>query len=549
MYCKKRLACILALTLVLWVCAGLTVSATDLSGIDGFVTALEGNSSYFTTQQQTTTSYNGKTYTRVDDNETFPGLVFSDGWDLESGNANDYKATQHGAPKSNTATVTFTAKCTELNLGVRCGPGAGAFQAYLDGVYLGTFHCLRESGVAGQVVAFQSGVLTPDTHTLEIRAYYNLSTLTAHQNNGNFTTMIDFFDYIPVTTTPAEDWTDAYQALPALGQQATYAYGKELEVLETAYAALSEEDRAAVAEDYATLANLQAAYTALAAETGILVDDADTDAAGNSVIVYGQTGNTPSWVTGTDANKIYDYNSTYTFNNWNTADAAALTFSGTNVKIAVRKGPGAGVAKVVLLDEEGNTLDTQEINTYADTRTPQQVIYDASDLTPGIYTVELYYVSTQTVMLDYMLYTPLPTSAETPVAILCNSSIAASNETDPAKSDLTWNMELVDQLADDLFATFNETYTVVDYGVIVTATEAAMDSYGRQLAENQNTAAKVDGQAYKTSFGSTAYSHFAYRRTGVKAGATRYTLFYLTYADADGTTYTVLSDANQQLAQ
>ncbi len=135
-----------------------------------------------------------------------------------------------------------------------------------------------------------------------------------------------------------------------------------------------------------------------------------------------------------------------------------------------------------------------------------------------------------------------------PIAYDCISAGAALSE-GADQYDITWNMELLDQLADDQFVTFNEAYAVVDYGVIVTAAEDAMDAYGKLLAESEDTAAKVDGQAYKTSFGQTAYSHFAYRRTGVKAGVTRCTQFYLTYADADGNTYTVLSGVNQQLAQ
>ncbi len=136
-----------------------------------------------------------------------------------------------------------------------------------------------------------------------------------------------------------------------------------------------------------------------------------------------------------------------------------------------------------------------------------------------------------------------------PIAYACNSAGAALSDGAADQYDITWNMELLDQLAGDQFATFNGTYTVVDYGVIVTAAEDAMDTYGKLLAESEDTAAKVDGKAYKTSFGQTAYSHFAYRRTNVKAGATRCTQFYLTYADADGNTYTVLSGVNQQLAQ
>ncbi len=131
------------------------------------------------------------------------------------------------------------------------------------------------------------------------------------------------------------------------------------------------------------------------------------------------------------------------------------------------------------------------------------------------------------------------------IAYNIKSSSAAVN-TDAY--DLTWNTEVLDGYLDS-FETFNATYTIVDHGVIVTATEADMNASAVTLAENSDSAAAIAGKAYKESFGSTVYSNFSYRRTGVKSGATRYVCFYLTYADTDGNETTILSSVSSVAAQ
>ena len=84
----------------------------------------------------------------------------------------------------------------------------------------------------------------------------------------------------------------------------------------------------------------------------------------------------------------------------------------------------------------------------------------------------------------------------------------------------------------------NSKYDVVDYGVIVTATPEDMTNAGIPLIGEEETS--VERKAYQTSFGTTAFSYYAYRRTGVAPGRSRYAVFYLTYQDAEQE-YTVLS--------
>ncbi len=129
------------------------------------------------------------------------------------------------------------------------------------------------------------------------------------------------------------------------------------------------------------------------------------------------------------------------------------------------------------------------------------------------------------------------------VSIVSGNAVASGD-----MFDLTWNVNLTNQF-DDAFRTFNEKYTVVDHGVIVTATEEAMERYGRLLAESEKLDNQVAGQAYKTSFGTTAFNHYSYRRTNVAAGRQRYAMFYVTYAEEGGATFTVLSSAASLQAQ
>ncbi len=118
--------------------------------------------------------------------------------------------------------------------------------------------------------------------------------------------------------------------------------------------------------------------------------------------------------------------------------------------------------------------------------------------------------------------------------------------------DLTWNVQLRDGFQDS-FSTFNDSYTVVDHGVIVAATQANMEQYGRALAMDFSATGAINesnGKYYaaKASFGTTAFNYYTYRRTGVAAGMQRYVMFYLVYEDADGVTYLATSSINVQVA-
>ncbi len=113
--------------------------------------------------------------------------------------------------------------------------------------------------------------------------------------------------------------------------------------------------------------------------------------------------------------------------------------------------------------------------------------------------------------------------------------------------DLTWNVALIDVL-EDSFETFNRSYDIVDAGFIVTATSDDMSAYGLRLAESSDPAASEPGRAYKESIGTTIYSNFSYRRTGVQNGCTRYVAVYITYVDESGNTFTVLSQENSAIA-
>ncbi len=114
--------------------------------------------------------------------------------------------------------------------------------------------------------------------------------------------------------------------------------------------------------------------------------------------------------------------------------------------------------------------------------------------------------------------------------------------------DLTWNVNLLDGY-DDAFQTFNDTYSVVDFGVVVTATNSAEDVQNVEDLVADPTKTAVAGRAYQTSYGTTVYSHFNYRRTGVKAGCTRYVTFYLIYQDGEGNQYSVLSTTDGIVAE
>ncbi len=138
------------------------------------------------------------------------------------------------------------------------------------------------------------------------------------------------------------------------------------------------------------------------------------------------------------------------------------------------------------------------------------------------------------IQLDELALYAQPISAET--------GATAAQRKEAGSYDLTWDENLTDFFGDG-FATFNAAYKVVDHGVVVTATAASMEQYGRLLAEDANPAAALQGEAYKCSFGETAYSHFTYRRVAVPAGTSRYTRVYLTYEDTDGNRFTVLSQA------
>ncbi len=132
-----------------------------------------------------------------------------------------------------------------------------------------------------------------------------------------------------------------------------------------------------------------------------------------------------------------------------------------------------------------------------------------------------------------------------PLEVTVPSALVAPDET--SKYDMTWNVDLVDGFH-DLFVTFNDTYDVVDHGVIVAASAENLETYGVTLAlQDPSVSGAVNpdsGKYYaaKTSFGNAAFSHYAYRRTGVAAGAYRYVLFYVLYEDADGNQYLAASD-------
>ncbi len=115
--------------------------------------------------------------------------------------------------------------------------------------------------------------------------------------------------------------------------------------------------------------------------------------------------------------------------------------------------------------------------------------------------------------------------------------------------DITWNVEFVDQLenaeGEKLFTSFNAQYEVLDHGVIVTAAEQDLEDYLTAVSaagDNEETSALQDipGKVYVQSFGSTAYSSFAYRRTNVAAGRDRYTAYYIVYQDRETGTVTTM---------
>ncbi len=105
--------------------------------------------------------------------------------------------------------------------------------------------------------------------------------------------------------------------------------------------------------------------------------------------------------------------------------------------------------------------------------------------------------------------------------------------------DLTWNVSVTNSLdpADaQTFVDFNDAYEVVDAGILVTADpQAAEDAKALAMGDNvENPAASVQGKAYKESFGTTVYSHFSYRRTGVAEDRVRVVITYIVYQEKEG---------------
>ncbi len=203
-----------------------------------------------------------------------------------------------------------------------------------------------------------------------------------------------------------------------------------------------------------------------------------------------------------------------------------------------------GVCQVYLDSLDGQVIATANITRTADWNTFQDLTVDCARVT-GIHDVYLVFSSdaeNSICDLDRINFVESDRPAYAIDAAVTSHSAVAS---DPAY-DLTWNFALTDTFGDQ-FVTFNETYTVEDAGMIITATSADMNTYGQTLAEDEDVAASVSGKAYKESFGTTAYSHFSYRRTGVSAGCNRTVAFYITYSDGNDRV-TVLSPADSLTA-